>query len=117
MQPVPPPEKPDATTLPPGGAPDREAAFTVGTLAYTKRAVLRVCAWILVADTGLAFRARALGPMIQLLLKGLGASNQVIAWTTVTLPQGLSLIFNPIVAHHSDRYRSRWGRQIGRAHV
>jgi MFS family permease len=112
MQPVPPPEKPDATTLPPGGAPDREAAFTVGTLAYTKRAVLRVCAWILVADTGLAFRARALGPMIQLLLKGLGASNQVIAWTTVTLPQGLSLIFNPIVAHHSDRYRSRWGRRL-----
>lgn len=112
MRPVPPAEKADATTHPPGSAPAPEATLTVGTLAYTKRALLRVCAWILVADIGMGFRARALGPMIQLLLKGMGASNQIIAWTAVTIPQGLSLIFNPIVAHYSDRYRSRWGRRL-----
>lgn len=96
----------------PPPAPASQAEYLVGTLAYTKRALVRVCSWLLVADTGLAFRARALGPMIQLLLKGMAASNQTIAWVTVTLPQGLSLIFNPIVAHHSDRYRSKWGRRL-----
>lgn len=86
--------------------------FFVGTLAYTKNALLKVSSWLLVADIGLAFRGRALGPMIQFLLKGLGASNQVIALATVTFPQGLSLIFNPVVAHYSDRCRSRWGRRL-----
>lgn len=86
--------------------------FRAGTLQYTKQSLLKVCSWLLVADLGLAFRMRALGPMIQLMLKGLGASNQVIAWATVTFPQGLSLILNPVVAHYSDRCRSRWGRRL-----
>ncbi len=86
--------------------------YRVGTLHYTRKALLKVCSWLLIADIGLAFRARALGPMIQLLLKGLGASNQVIALATVTFPQGISLILNPVVAHYSDRFRSRWGRRL-----
>jgi MFS family permease len=86
--------------------------YRVGTLHYTRKALLKVCSWLLVADIGLAFRSRALGPMIQLLLKGLGASNQVIALATVTFPQGISLVLNPVVAHYSDRFRSRWGRRL-----
>jgi MFS family permease len=92
--------------------PDSQPEFFVGTLAYTKKALLRVAGWLLVADIGLAFRSRALGSMIQLMLKGMGASNQTIAWITVTFPSGLSLILNPIVAHYSDRCRSRWGRRL-----
>ena len=92
--------------------PDSKPEFFVGTLAYTKKALLRVAGWLLVADIGLAFRSRALGSMIQLMLKGMGASNQTIAWLTVTFPSGLSLIFNPVVAHYSDRFRSRWGRRL-----
>ena len=58
-----------------------EGSFTIGTLRYTRRTLLTVCSWLLVADIGLAFRARALGKMIQLLLRGMGASNFLIAMT------------------------------------
>jgi len=92
--------------------PIPQTEFKVGTLSYTKEKLLKVCSWLLVADLGLAFRGRALGPMIQFLLKGFGVSNQTIAWATVTFPQGLSLVLNPVVAHYSDRCRSRWGRRI-----
>jgi maltose/moltooligosaccharide transporter len=50
--------------------------------------------------------------MIQFLLKGFGVSNQTIACVTVTFPQALSLALNPVVAHYSDRCRSRWGRRL-----
>lgn len=105
----PPTSPPDpATRADPGPKPE----FRVGSLAYSQSGLLRVCGWLLTADIGLSFRGRALGPMIQFLLKGLGASNQLIAWVTVTLPQGLSLVLNPVVAHYSDRLRSRWGRRL-----
>ncbi len=92
--------------------PSPTPEYRVGSLVYTRAKLLQVCGWLLTADIGLAFRGRALGPMIQFLLKGLGASNKMIALVTVTLPQGLSLALNPVVAHYSDRWRSRWGRRL-----
>jgi MFS family permease len=103
-------DMPDGT-VPLAKVDPTEGSFTVGTLRYTKRALLTVCGWLLAADIGLAFRARALGPMIQLLLKGMGASNTLIA-STHTIGSALSLIFNPIVASYSDRTRTRWGRRL-----
>lgn len=114
----PPPEKApgritplEYQSVPPAYSDPTEGSFTVGTLRYTRRALLAVCSWLLVADIGLSFRGRALGPMIQLLLKGLGASNFLIA-STGTIGATLSLICNPIVASYSDRTRTRWGRRV-----
>ncbi len=102
----------DGHPFAPMSEPTPEHRFRVGSLSYTRAGILKIAGWLLFADIGLAFRGRALGPMIQLLLKGLGANNQWIALATVTIPQGLSLIFNPVVAHFSDRHRSRWGRRL-----
>jgi maltose/moltooligosaccharide transporter len=108
----PPPESPEPSNIPLAYVTPVEQTYAVGTLQYTKATLLRMCAWLLTADIGMSFRARALGPMMQFLIKGLGASNLTIAWSMTTVPQALSLIFSPVVAAYSDRFRSRWGRRL-----
>lgn len=111
-QTTPPPPAPEGSAVPLAYETPVEQTYAVGTLRYTRATLLRTCAWLLTADIGMAFRSRALGSMMQLMMKSLGASNLTIAWSMNTVPQALSLIFNPIVAAYSDRFRSRLGRRL-----
>ena len=86
--------------------------WAVGTLTYTTGGLIVLFTLLLCGDFAYAMRERSVGPVVQLMLKRLNASDTLMAFLFSTLPTALSLIISPIVSYRSDHFRSRWGRRI-----
>jgi MFS family permease len=86
--------------------------WTVGTLSYTVWGLAGLFILLLGGDFAYAVRERSVGPVVQLMLRRLHASDTTMAFYFSTIPTALTLVISPIVSYKSDRYRSRWGRRI-----
>ncbi|MCE0499544.1 MAG: MFS transporter [Methylacidiphilales bacterium] len=86
--------------------------WQVGTLTYNFGGLVVLCCWLLWGDFAWSVRDRAVGPVMQLLLKNYGASDLVAGLLFGSLPGALGLIIGPVVGYKSDRLRTRWGRRI-----
>ncbi len=84
----------------------------VGTLKYTRTALIALFFWLLLGDFAVSIRDRSVGPVVQLMLKSIGASDTAMAVLLSVIPQAITMILAPIVSYKSDRFRSRWGRRI-----
>src|SRR4051794_926987 len=90
-----------------------QKTWSVGTLVYTRPALMRVFAWMLWGDFCMTLMDGGLGlSLVPVQLKKYGASNTLIAIINKSLVELLVLIVCPIVSTWSDRYRSRLGRRI-----
>ena len=85
-------------------------SFTVGTLSYTRSALLAVMFWMLWANLCLQIM-EYLPTIIPLQLKWLGASDKLIGFIKDSLPSILTVAFVPIIGMQSDRHRGPMGRR------
>ncbi len=92
------------------GTPKR--LWRVGTLTYGIAGLVVLFCWLLWGDFAWSMRDRAVGPVVQLLLKNFGASDTVMALFLSSLPCAIGLFIIPVISYISDRHRGRWGRRI-----
>lgn len=85
-------------------------SFKVGTLTYTRGALLTVMFWMLWADLCLQLM-ESLPTIIPLQLKWLGASDKLIGFVKDSLPAALTVALVPLIGMQSDRHRGRMGRR------
>jgi MFS family permease len=85
-------------------------AFSVGSLRYTRGALLTVMFWMLWADLCLQIMEN-LPNIIPLQLKWLGASDKLIGLVKDSLQAILTFGFVPIIGMQSDRHRGPMGRR------
>jgi MFS family permease len=83
-----------------------------GTLVYTTAGLIMLFFWLLLGDFAFFIRERSAHPVVQLALKGYGASSTFQSYVLVFIPHAVALLLQPVIAFKSDRYRSRWGRRI-----
>ena len=84
--------------------------YRVGTLTYTKGALLQVVFWMLWGD--FFFQLLASMPTITpLLLRWQGASDTLIGLVSGSLSSVIAFFWYPVVATQSDRHRGRLGRR------
>ena len=88
------------------------ALYTIGTLSYTKRALIMLFVWMLWGDFCFWMMEALTPTLLPLMLKNHNANNLTIGLLVGSLPSLLNFIINPIVSTSSDRTRSRWGRRI-----
>ena len=86
------------------------SSFKVGTLTYTRTALITVMFWMLWADLCLQIMEQ-LPSVIPLQLKWLGASDKLIGFVKDSLPAILTVAFVPIIGMQSDRHRGPTGRR------
>lgn len=86
--------------------------FKVGSLVYTKPQLAILFFWLLWGDFCYVMMEAVTPSIMPLKMKGLGASNTVIAIVLSTIPWTIGMVLNPIISFRSDRFRSRWGRRI-----
>lgn len=91
---------------------DERDRFRVGTLQYTKAALVVLFLWLLGGDFCFTLMETVLPVTLKLKLKDLGAANVAMSLIVTTIPSGMNFMINPIVSFKSDRFRSRWGRRI-----
>jgi MFS family permease len=103
---------PPAAKLNPEAVAQPNNLWRVGTLVYTSGGIVVLFFWLLWGDFAWNMRERSVGPMVQLFLKSLHASDFTLAMLMTFLPPGINLILSPIISYKSDRLRSRWGRRI-----
>ena len=84
--------------------------YRVGSLTYTKGALLTVLFWMLWADLALQVM-ESLQTIIPIQLERLGASSVVTGLVRDTMQAGLTLLILPIIGAQSDRHRSPMGRR------
>lgn len=84
----------------------------MGTLVYTGSGLAVLFAWLLWGDFAWNMKERAIGPVAQLLLRQLGATDFVVGLLIGSLPAAIGLILGPVISVRSDRHRGRWGRRI-----
>jgi MFS family permease len=99
----------------PSGAASEAAAQTgklyrVGSLTYTKGALLTVLFWMLWADLALQIM-ESLQTIIPIQLERLGASSVLTGLVRDTMQAALTLLILPIIGAQSDRHRSPMGRR------
>jgi MFS family permease len=85
-------------------------SFKVGTLNYTRGALLTVMFWMLWADLCMQIMER-LPDIIPLQLKWLGASDKLIGFVKDSLQAALTICLVPIIGMQSDRHRGPLGRR------
>jgi maltose/moltooligosaccharide transporter len=85
-------------------------SFKIGTLTYTRGALLTVMFWMLWADLCLQVMEQ-LPNIIPLQLKWLGASDRTIGFVKDSLQAILTLCFVPVIGMQSDRHRGPMGRR------
>lgn len=85
-------------------------SFKVGTLTYTRGALLMVLFWMLWANLCLQLMEN-LPTIIPLQLKWLGASDKVIGFVKDGLQAILTIGYVPIIGMQSDRHRGPLGRR------
>ena len=88
----------------------RSNSFRVGTLTYTRSALLTVMFWMLWADLCLQLMEQ-LPSIIPLQLKWMGASDALIGFIKDSLQAILTVIFVPVIGVMSDRHRGPMGRR------
>jgi len=86
--------------------------YRVGTLVYTRRALVSVFLWMLWGNFCFTMMEMILPRLLPLQLQALGASNFAIGLLVGTIPSAMNFVIAPIVSFKSDRYRSRLGRRI-----
>ena len=106
---MPPPSTPE---LPPASPPAAGGPklYRVGTLTYTKGALVQVMFWMLWGD----FFFQLLESMVTvtpLLLRWHGASDTLIGLVGGSMSSVVAFFWYPVVATQSDRHRSRMGRR------
>ena len=84
--------------------------YKIGTLTYTRSALLTVLFWMLWADLCLQIMEN-LPNIIPLQLKWLGASDKLIGIVKDSLQATLTLLCVPFIGMQSDRHRSSMGRR------
>lgn len=99
---------------PPGVDKENSASpkqYRVGTLVYTRAALLTVLFWMLLGDLCLSIMEATVPAIVPLQLRWAGASDFLIGLFTAGIPAILSVLFTPLVGVQSDRHRSRLGRR------
>lgn len=86
--------------------------FHVGTLTYTRAALINVFFWMLWGDVCLNLMESVIPRLVPLQLAALGASNAVIGILTGSIFSLMNWFMNPIISTWSDRHRSRLGRRM-----
>lgn len=86
------------------------ATYRVGTLAYTRAALLTVMFWMLLGDLCLQI-VEAVPNIVPLQLRWAGASDTMIGFVAASVPFFVMLLLNPFVGMQSDRHRGRLGRR------
>jgi maltose/moltooligosaccharide transporter len=86
--------------------------YHVGTLTYTKAALINVFCWMLWGDLCLNMMESIIPRMVPLQLQKLGASNAVIGILTGSIFSLMNWIMNPLISTLSDRHRSKLGRRM-----
>lgn len=84
--------------------------FKVGSLTYTRTALITVLFWMLWADLCLQLMEQ-LPSIIPLQLKWMGASDAMIGFIKDSLQAVLTVCFVPVIGMQSDRHRGPMGRR------
>ena len=102
---------PAESTPAPATAPGSNASkvYRVGTLTYTRGALVQVCFWMLWGDFFFQL-FETMPTATPLLLRWQGASDTLIGLVG-SLSSVVLFFWSPIVATRSDRHRGRWGRR------
>lgn len=106
--------KPVSTT-PAGSVADTAGTpkvWRVGTLVYTRTALLSVFFWMLWGDFCLTIMESVIPRLVPLQLKDLGVSSGMIGLLVGSIPSGMNFVMNPIISTRSDRHRGPLGRRM-----
>jgi MFS family permease len=90
---------------------DPPGVFRVGTLTYTRTALISVFFWMLWGDLCVNIMETVIPRLVPLQLEHLGATKAMIGLISASIPAGVELIINPFVSTYSDRFRSKIGRR------
>lgn len=104
------PRLPLTAVDPAAAAAPAPKVYRVGTLTYTRGALLQVVFWMLWGDFFFQL-LESLPTITPLLLRWNGASDSTIALVSGTLSSIVSFLWYPFVGTQSDRHRGRWGRR------
>lgn len=86
--------------------------WRAGSLSYTRGGLAVLFAWLLWGDFAWSLRDRAVGGLMQLLLKRFEVSDTVTALLIATLPASIGLVLGPVISTWSDRHRGPRGRRL-----
>ncbi|HEX7262194.1 MAG TPA: MFS transporter [Luteolibacter sp.] len=100
----------NAAPQPAKGGLFHSTTFKVGTLTYTRGALMTVMFWMLWADLCLQIMEQ-LPSVIPLQLKWLGASDKLIGFVKDSFPAILTVAMVPVIGMQSDRHRGPAGRR------
>ena len=84
----------------------------VGTLTYTKAALIALFVWLLWGDFCYTLHELVVFNVLPLTFKRHSASNVLIGVLLTTIPSFINFALNPIISTASDRTRTRWGRRL-----
>ncbi|HYO09291.1 MAG TPA: MFS transporter [Tepidisphaeraceae bacterium] len=93
------------------GTPPQPITYRVGTLVYTRFALMSVFFWMLWGDLCVNIMETIIPRVVPLQLAKAGAAAATIAFVAASVPAFVELIINPFVSTYSDRYRSPLGRR------
>lgn len=86
--------------------------YRVGTLVYTRGALLNVFFWMLWGDLCLSIMEAVVPRLVPLQLKNAGASDALIGLIAGSIPSGMNFVMNPWISTKSDRHRGPLGRRM-----
>jgi len=85
--------------------------YSVGTLCYTRAALINVMFWMLWGDFCLMIMESLLPNVVPLQLRWEGSRDSVVGLIANSLPHFIAILMGPIVGMQSDRHRSPLGRR------
>jgi MFS family permease len=94
-----------------GPAVEGASLFGVGTLRYTRGALVQVMFWMLWGDFFFTLLESLPAAVIPLQLRWEGASDSLIGLLSGSLSSAIAFFWYPIVGTQSDRHRGRLGRR------
>lgn len=83
-----------------------------GTLIYTGSSIVILFLLLLFGDFVWSIRERSVGMIARILLKQFGATDALNGLIISSIPSVIGMFLGPVIAYHSDRTRSRYGRRI-----
>ena len=86
--------------------------YRVGTLSYTRSALIGVFFWMLWGDFCLTIMEAVIPRLVPLQLKSAGASSAMIGLLVGSVPSAMNFVMNPIISTRSDRHRGPLGRRM-----
>ena len=92
------------------GIPDGKR-YSVGTLTYTRAALINVLFWMLWGDFCLVIMESLLPNVVPLQLRWEGANDRVVGLIANSLPAFIAILMGPLVGMQSDRHRGPLGRR------